>query len=169
MPNGTLPDVDPSVRPADLERAGEWLDRHGLADTEPTPLLAARLAVRRRAPSGGCVLLAAFIIAGALATCFGGLPARRHVLRAVAAGADGVGGRVAGGAVAARPVGAARRPAGRRDLSRRAAHPVELGWRTVLGRPYAVFAVATFTGAMVLAVSVLPVSDSTLRQGRSSC
>jgi len=36
MPNGTLPDVDPPVRPVDLERAGVWLAGHGLADVRPT-------------------------------------------------------------------------------------------------------------------------------------
>jgi hypothetical protein len=45
------------------------------------------------------------------------------------------------------------------------AHPVELGWPAVLGRPYAVFAVATFTAALLLAVSVLPVPDAGLRSG----
>jgi hypothetical protein len=56
----------------------------------------------------------------------------------------------------------ADRRAGAR-LSRRVAHPVELGWRAVLGRPYAVFAVATLAGAMLLAVSVLTVADPGLR------
>lgn len=51
------------------------------------------------------------------------------------------------------------------QLSRRVAHPVELGWPAVLGRPYAVFAVASFAAALLLAVSVLPVSDSGLRSG----
>jgi hypothetical protein len=45
------------------------------------------------------------------------------------------------------------------------AHPVGLGWPAVLGRPYAVFTVAAYTSALLLAVSVLPVSDSGLRQG----
>jgi hypothetical protein len=49
------------------------------------------------------------------------------------------------------------------------AHPVGLGWPAVLGRPYAVFTVAAYTSALLLAVSVLPVSDSGLRQGGPSC
>ncbi|MEV0423263.1 hypothetical protein AB0I09_34085, partial [Streptosporangium canum] len=49
-------------------------------------------------------------------------------------------------------------------LSRRAAHVIQPGWRTVLGRPYAVFAVATFAGALVLAASVLAVPDPAVRQ-----
>ena len=46
-------------------------------------------------------------------------------------------------------------------LPRRAAHPVRLGWRTVLGRPHAAFAVTTFAGAMALAVGALTVPDPT--------
>ena len=37
------------MRQADHTEARWWLARHGSADAEPTPLLAARLAVRRRA------------------------------------------------------------------------------------------------------------------------
>ena len=48
-------------------------------------------------------------------------------------------------------------------LARRAAHPVQPGWRAVLGRPHAAFAVATFAGALVLAVSALPFGDATVR------
>jgi hypothetical protein len=56
------------------------------------------------------------------------------------------------------------RQAGAR-LSQRVAHPVQLGWPAVLGRPYAAFTVATFTGALLLAVSVLPVPEPGLRYG----
>ena len=48
-------------------------------------------------------------------------------------------------------------------LPRRAAHPVRLGWRTVLGWPRAAFAVTTFAGAVVLAIGALTVQDSTTR------
>ncbi|MFH9420315.1 hypothetical protein [Streptomyces sp. NPDC017529] len=48
-------------------------------------------------------------------------------------------------------------------MPRRAAHPVRLGWRTVLGGPRAAFAVATFAGAAALAVRALTVRDSTAR------
>ncbi|WDZ83944.1 hypothetical protein [Micromonospora cathayae] len=48
-------------------------------------------------------------------------------------------------------------------LSRRAAHPVRLGWRTVLGWPRAAFAVTTFAGAVALAIAALPRPDSTTR------
>ncbi|MGW4942529.1 hypothetical protein ACWEOZ_13210 [Actinoplanes sp. NPDC004185] len=51
------------------------------------------------------------------------------------------------------------------QLARRVAHPVQLGWAAVLGRPYAAFTAATFIGALLLAVSVLPVPDPTLRYG----
>jgi hypothetical protein len=54
------------------------------------------------------------------------------------------------------------------QLSRRVAHPVEFGWPAVLGRAHAGFAVATFTGAVLLAVSVLPVPDPGLRYGAAT-
>ena len=57
-----------------------------------------------------------------------------------------------------------REPSGA-QLPQRVAHPVQLGWAAVLGRPYAVFTVATSTGALLLALSVLPVADPTLRNG----
>ena len=44
-------------RPADVRNAESWLLRHGLGDGPPTPLLTARLAVRRRARILGSVLL----------------------------------------------------------------------------------------------------------------
>ncbi|WP_159104565.1 hypothetical protein [Plantactinospora sp. BB1] len=37
MPKETLPDVDPPVRPAEIQRAGVRLAGHGLADVRPTP------------------------------------------------------------------------------------------------------------------------------------
>ena len=54
------------MRPTELEIARLWLAGHGLADVTPTPLLAARLAVRRRARLAAAVLLAVFLIAVAL-------------------------------------------------------------------------------------------------------
>jgi hypothetical protein len=48
-------------------------------------------------------------------------------------------------------------------LPRRAAHPVRLGWRTVLGWPRAAFAAATFAGATVLAIGSLTQHNSTAR------
>jgi hypothetical protein len=152
------------MRQADHTEVRQWLDRHGLADAEPTPLLAARLAVRRRANVVGSLLLAGFIMGAALT----------HVL---ALPADVTSSWLSLLVLAALVVGLlvaqwllgwwVRRvdqQAGA-QLSRRVAHPVELGWPAVLGRPYAVFTVASFTGAFLLAVSVLPVSDSGLRSG----
>lgn len=152
------------MRQADHTEARRWLARHGLADVEPTPLLAARLAVRRRANIANSLLLAAFIMGAALT----------HVLRlptdvtfswppllVLAA-------LVVALLVAQWLLGWWVRRVDQRAgarLSRRVAHPVELGWAAVLGRPYAAFTVASFTGALLLAVSVLPVSDSGLRYG----
>jgi flagellar biosynthesis protein FliQ len=152
------------MREADHTEAGRWLARHGLADAEPTPLLAARLAARRRAKVAGSLLLAAFLIGAALTQALGRLTDGAFswlpllVLAALVVGLL-VGQWLLGWWVRRvdRRVGA--------QLSRRVAHPVELGWPAVLGRPYAVFTVATFTGAVLLAVSVLPVSDAGLRYG----
>lgn len=148
---------------ADHTEARRWLARHGLADAEPTPLLTARLAVRRRTKAVDSLLLAAFLIGAAL-THAGRLTFATSswlpllVLAAL----------VAGLLVAQWRLGSWVRRVDQRagaQLSRRVAHPVQLGWPVVLGRPYAAFTVATFTGASLLAVSVLPVSDSDLRYG----
>lgn len=152
------------MRQEDHTEAKRWLARHGLADVEPTPLLAARLAVRRRATFYNSLLLAAFIIGAALTHVsrlpddgtFSWLPLL--VLAAL----------VVALLVAQWLLGQSVRRADQRagaQLPRRVAHPVELGWPAVLGRPYAVFTIASFTGAMLLAVSVLPVSDSSVRYG----
>ncbi|MEU4743333.1 hypothetical protein AB0G02_23120 [Actinosynnema sp. NPDC023658] len=162
MPKGTSPDADLSVRPADLERAGAWLAGHGLADVRPTTLLATRLEVRRRARLAASVLLAAFLIAVAL-TYTGGMVEgsgdRRWSLLVLTA-------LVVGLVLAQSSLDGWVRRVDRRagaTLSRRAAHPVRLGWRTVLGRPRAAFAVATFAGGTALAISTLTLDDSTAR------
>jgi hypothetical protein len=150
------------MRQADHTEAMRWLARHGLADAEPTPLLAARLAVRRRAKVFDSLLLAAFLIGAALTHALGRLTDGTSSWLLVLAAL------VVGLLVAQWLLGWWVRRVDRRagaQLSRRVAHPVELGWPAVLGRPYAAFTVATFTGALLLAVSVLPVSDSTLRYG----
>ncbi|MET9874052.1 hypothetical protein ABZZ36_05360 [Actinacidiphila glaucinigra] len=157
-----------SVRPEEVERAGAWLTQHGLADVRPTPLLATRLAVRRRARLAAAVLLAAFIIAVALV--------RVGDLSADAA-ADGAGSPRYGSLLALTAVVVALvlaqslldrwvRRVDRRagaTLPRRAAHPVRLGWRTVLGTPRAAFAVATFAGATAMAIGALTADDAAAR------
>jgi hypothetical protein len=152
------------MRQADHREAGRWLAQHGLADAGPTPLLAARLAVRRRAKLAGSLLLAAFMIGAALTHTLGRLTDVTSpwlaplVLTTLAAGL----------LVAQWLLGWWVRRVDRRagaELSRRVAHPVNLGWQAVLGRPHAYFTVATFTGALLLALSVLPVPDPGLRRG----
>ncbi|SNS00035.1 hypothetical protein [Actinacidiphila glaucinigra] len=157
-----------SVRQTDIEQAGVWLAGHGLADVRPTPLLATRLAVRRRTRLAGQILLAAFIIAVALVYTgtrtaevrVGGSGSYRPwsllVLTAVVVAL------VLAQALLDRRVRQVDRLAGA-TLPRRAAHPVRLGWRTVLGRPRAAFAAATFAGAMVMAIGALTAQDSTAR------
>lgn len=147
---------------ADTE-AKRWLARHGLADVEPTPLLAARLAVRRRAKLADSLLLAGFLVGAALT----------HALRLTYASSSwlpllALTALVVGLLAAQWLLGWWVRRVDRRagaHLSRRVAHPVELGWPAVLSRPYAVFSVAAFTSAGLLAVSVLPVPDAGLRYG----
>ncbi|WP_067812727.1 hypothetical protein [Actinomadura kijaniata] len=152
------------MRPADHTEAGRWLAQHGLGDTEPSPLIAARLAVRRRAKVGHSLLLAAFVVGAALThalTLPADVTSSWPPLLALA-------GLVTGLLVAQWLLGCWVRRVDRgigARLSRRVAHPVELGWPAVLGRPYTLFTVATFTGALLLALSVLPIPDSGLRAG----
>ncbi|WP_084964052.1 hypothetical protein [Thermoactinospora rubra] len=163
MAREPLPDAGPPARAADLRLAGEWLALHGLAGARPTPLLAGRLAVRRRARLATYVILAALIIASALAatSAFGGRqPQRPLPLLALTALVAGL---LLAQALLDRWVRHVDQRAGA-TLSRRATHLIQPGWRAVLGRPYAVFAVATFAGAMVLAASALAVPDPTVRQ-----
>lgn len=148
---------------ADHAETAQWLARHGLPDVEPTPLLAARLVVRRRAKLVDSLLLAAFLIGAALVHTL-----RRHtdatyswlVLTALVVAL------LVGQWLLGWWVRRVDRQASAR-LSRRVALPVELGWTAVLGRPYAIFTVASFASALLLAVSVLPVPDSGLRYGAS--
>ena len=168
MPNGTLPDADPPVRPADLAGAGVWLDGHGLAGDGPTPLLATRLAVRRRARLASSILVAVFLCAIALvyvtdrpavAKVEGSDAYRRWSLLVLTAMVVGL---VLAQSLLDRWVRRVDQRAAAL-LPRRAAHPVRLGWRTVLGVPRAALAVATFAGGMVLAVRALTVPSPTAR------
>ncbi|MFJ7073719.1 hypothetical protein [Streptomyces sp. NPDC098781] len=168
MPNGTTPDADRSTRAASLEGARVWLAGHGLTDVPPTPLLARRLAVRWGARLAAQLLLAAFIVAVALTYAIdlpagaaddGSGPDRRWSLLVLTA--------VVAGLVLAQTlldwwVRRVDRRAGA-TLRRRAAHPIRPGWRTVLGVPRAVFAVATFAGATALAIGSLTVRDDAAR------
>ncbi|MFG1925053.1 hypothetical protein [Cryptosporangium sp. NPDC048952] len=131
-----------------------WLARHGLAEAHPTPLLAARLDVRRRAKLADSVLLAVFLLGAALARVLGQLVVLTVLVVALLVGQWLVGRWVRR---VDQRVGA--------ELPRRVAHPVKLGWSDVLGLPYAIFTVASYAGAFLLAASVLPVDDSELRYG----
>lgn len=162
MPNETLPNFDPPVRPADLERAGVWLAGHGLADVRPTPLLAARLAVRRRTRLAASILLAAFIMAVALSYTGGMVDGSGHQRWSLLVLTALVIGFVLTQSLLDRWVRRVDRRAGA-TLPRRAAYPVRLGWRTVLGWPRAAFAAATFAGATAMAMGALTLDDSTAR------
>ncbi|MGN9847153.1 hypothetical protein ACTMTI_54630 [Nonomuraea sp. H19] len=161
MTREPLPDGGPPARAADLRLAGEWLAQHDLAGARPTPLLASRLAVRRRARLAAQVILTVLILASAAAAAFGGFPPHRPLpLLALTA-------LVAGLLLAQSLLDWWVRRVDQRastTLSRRAAHLIQPGWRAVLGQPYAVFTVATFAGAMALAGSALAVPDPTVRQ-----
>jgi hypothetical protein len=157
-----LPDAGPPAGAADLRLASAWLAQHDLADVLPTPLLASRLAVRRRARLAAHVILAVLIIASALAATFDRFADSVRPLPLLALAV-----LVAGLLLAQLLLDWWVRRVDQRagaTLSRRAAHLIQPGWRAVLGRPYAVFAVAVFVGAMVLAGSALAVPDPTVRQ-----
>ncbi|GAA1758060.1 hypothetical protein GCM10009734_77870 [Nonomuraea bangladeshensis] len=157
------------VRPGDVRQAGDWLARHGLGEARPTPLLAARLAARRRARLADHLMLAVLIIAAALAQ-----------LNLFLAAPGGPGSEswtwwpllMLAGLVAAllvtrtlleawvrridRGAGAA--------LARRATHPVQPGWRVLLGRPYALWAAGTYAAALALTGSALTLDGAGVRQ-----
>jgi|GEM_PF-1667539 len=156
MSNRPFPDADPPVRPEDLRQAGTWLVQHGLADARPTPLLATRLMVRRRARLAGHVMLAALIMAAALAQAYGMFWSHPPMPLLVLA-ASTVGFLLVRLLLDRWVRRVDRRAAA--TLSRRAAHPLQPGWRALLGRPYATFAAASFAGAVVLALSALIVRD----------
>ncbi len=163
MAREPLPNAGPSASAADLRLAGEWLAQHDLADAHPIPLLAIRLAVRRRARLIAHILLAVLILASSLAAAstFGSLPTHRPL--PLLALATLVVGLLLAQSLLDRWVRRVDQQAGA-TLSRRAAHSIQPGWRAVLGQPYAVFAVATFVGAMALAGSALAIPDPTVRQ-----
>ena len=158
------------VRDANLEEARAWLAGHGLADAQPTPLLATRLAARRRKRLTAAVLLAVFICAVALVyvtalpaiadTAVDGLgPVRRRALLVVTAMVIGL---VLAQSLLDRWVRRVDQRAGA-TLPRRAAHPLRPGWRAVLGVPYAAFTAGTFAVAAALAIAALPVRDASAR------
>lgn len=152
------------MKTSDLDQAGTWLRRHGFADTAPTPLLAARLAVRRRTQLGAQLMVAATLIAVALmykhsrpeATAHGfgpyGLPVLVLVMVALVAGRYTLDWSV-------------RRTDQQWEgtLPRRVTYPVRLGWRTVLGLPHAAIAVTAFLGAVTLAVRALSIPTGAAR------
>ncbi|WP_283135910.1 hypothetical protein [Rhizohabitans arisaemae] len=169
MAREALPDTRSSAGATDLRLAGEWLAQHDLADARPTPLLASRLGVRRSARLAAQVIVAVLIIASALAatydrfagSAFGGfqphLPLGQLVLIALVAGL------LLAQSLLDRWVRRVDQQAGA-TLSRRAAHLIQPGWRAVIGKPQAVYAVAAFAGGMALAGSAMTVSDPTVRQ-----
>ncbi len=156
------------VRPTELETARLWLAARGLADVTPTPMLTARLAVRRRARLAAAVLPAVFLCATALVYVsalpirpaddgFG--PQRRWAL-VVLTGL--VAGLVLGLSQLDRWVRRVDRQAGA-ALPRRATHSVRPGWRTVLGVPRAALLAITYAGAAVLAIAALTMRDGAAR------
>ena len=153
----------------DLAAAAAWLDRHGMPEATRTPVLAARLAARQRVRAGQSLILALLIIAAALAKAYD----------LISSESDPAGsGRwlpllVLTGCVTVLLLArwllngwlrrADRRIAG--SLPRRVSHSVRLGWRVVLGWPYAAFTVATYAVAAALALGALAVDDAHLRFG----
>ncbi|GAA1264041.1 hypothetical protein GCM10009677_14760 [Sphaerisporangium rubeum] len=167
MPKHDTSPPSPPVRPGDLRQATAWLNHHGL-DTTPTPLLAARLAVRRRARIAFHITLAAMIIAASLARVQD-LLARAFLGRtepdlplSLLGLTVSVAALLVVQALIFRWVRRADRRAGAL-LSRRVAHTLQPGWRAVLGLPHAAFTAATLAAAFLLATSALTVDDTTVR------
>ncbi|MEV0616631.1 hypothetical protein AB0I81_25170 [Nonomuraea sp. NPDC050404] len=163
MAREPLPDADPPPHAPDLRPASAWLARHDLAGARPTPLLAGRLVARERARIVAALIAAALIIAASLAAAstFGGFRPYRTLSLLVLTVL--VAGLVTAQLLLDRWVRRVDQRAGA-ELSRRAAHPIQPGWRAVLGPAYAVYAFATFAGAMALVGSALAVPDPTVRQ-----
>ncbi|PRX23004.1 hypothetical protein [Actinoplanes italicus] len=152
------------VRPTELEIARLWLAARGLADVPPTPMLAARLTVRRRARLGAAILPAVFLVATALVyvSALPISPADDRFGAQLAALTALVAGLVLGLSLLNRWIRRVDQRAGA-DLPRRAAHSVRPGWRTVLGVPRAAFLAATYAGAAVLTVAALTTRDGAAR------
>ncbi|MDP9793263.1 hypothetical protein J2S43_001775 [Catenuloplanes nepalensis] len=156
------------VRPAELEIARLWLAGRGLADVASTPMLAARLTVRRRARVAAALLLAGFLIATAL-VYVSALPIRtaedgfgtdqRGALAVLTALTAGL---VLGLSLLDRRVRQVDARVGA-ELPRRAAHSVRPGWRTVLGVPRLALLTTTYAGAAVLAIAALVTRDGAAR------
>ncbi|WP_062430609.1 hypothetical protein [Herbidospora daliensis] len=148
---------------AALKEAESWLAQHDLADARPTPLLAHRLVARRYARLYGSIILAVLIVGSSGAATFsrfGDGTARTWSLVAMIVLVAGL---LVAQVLLDRWVRQVDRRAGA-TLSRRAAHLIQPGWRTVLGRPYAVFAAAVFVGSMLLTGSALALPDETVRR-----
>ncbi|YCK37376.1 hypothetical protein ACNF49_25980 [Actinomadura sp. ATCC 39365] len=164
MTNASMSDAGPPS--ADIRCAETWLRRHGLNDGPPTPLLATRLAVRRRVRLLGSVLLAVLIVAASLAQvaalpgASGGSGPNRLVPMLALSGS------IAALLLTQVLLDAWVRRVDRRAgaaLPRRVTHPVQLGWAALLGRPYAVMAGAAFACAFALGASALVVTEGTAR------
>jgi hypothetical protein len=143
-----------------MDEAQKWLRQHGLDEAHATPVLAARLAARGGARLGNSLLLAGLFVAAALVQAYQRVKVEAPMLVALLA-------VVAGGLVVTQFLldrwvrGVDQRMGA--TLSRRAAHPVQPGWQTVLGRPHAAMRLGTFVGAVALAVSALTVPDTSVR------
>ncbi|GAA4904469.1 hypothetical protein HD597_003345 [Nonomuraea thailandensis] len=162
MTDAPSPDADPPAVATDLRLASAWLARNDLAHARPTPLLAKRLAVREGARLVAALITCALILATALTAVpvFDGSPPRTLPLLALAALMAAL---LLAQSLIDRWVRRVDQRAGA-TLSRRVAHPIQPGWRAVLGRPYAVHAAAVLAGAILLPVSALAVADATVRQ-----
>ncbi|WP_328473608.1 hypothetical protein OHA21_12955 [Actinoplanes sp. NBC_00393] len=147
--------TDAAMPAADRERGRLWLAVHGLPDDRPTSLLVTRVAVRQGARLIAAILLAVFICVVAL-TYVSNQPWSLAVLTVMVVAL------VLGQALLDWWVRRTDRRAAA-TLTRRVAHAVPLGWRTLLGVPLAAFVVAIFAGATAMAVNALTVPEPTAR------
>ena len=149
----------------EARRAGDWLARHGLGEIQPTPALAARLAVRWRARLLENELAAALIIIAALTFVFG-LGRRGEAERLLLVVILSV---VVIGLLVARSwlsswVGRVDRRAAA-ALSRRVTLSVRPTWLALVGGAYVAVGVAVAALTAALAVAVLATTASTARYG----
>jgi FtsH-binding integral membrane protein len=153
------PTADPlAVSDRTVRRAAAWLIRHGLTGAEPTPLLAARLRVRRQSLTA---VVAALVVLGVLVVAtFGnvGTDSAESFRRTATV-------RLIGNVAVVVAVVLARwlwlrvvRRADRRlgaALARRVAHPAQPGGRAVLGRTGLAGIAVSYGGALGIGIAAL--------------
>jgi hypothetical protein len=144
-------------------RAAAWLGRHGMNGVTPSPLLVARLRVRRRITAA---LLVAAVAIGVVVVVRNDHIAGDSIESWRGSAVDRLAGTVAlvlfvvlARAVAMRAVRRADRRIGA-ALTRRVTRATPLGWRAVLNRRRAAIAVVNYGGAVGLGVAAAVLANN---------